>query len=50
MQVTNDFIATIEDKIERTQQSNFAWYKKVSTIDHRKVLKCRQAGLFGWVC
>lgn len=47
MQLTEEYIATIHDKIARTQEDDFEWYRKLSTIDERKVLRCRQAGLFG---
>jgi len=47
LQLTDQFMSTIHDKIARTEEMDFEWYKKVGTIDERKVLRNRQAGLFG---
>ena len=46
-QLTDQFMSTVEDKIARTEQSDFEWWRKLATIDERKVLRNRQAGLFG---
>jgi len=45
--LTDQFMSTVEDKIARTEQSDFEWWRKLATIDERKVLRNRQAGLFG---